>query len=65
MSGPRRFFARVLLTIVFFLIVTPVSLLFRITGFDPLALRRPKSVTSFWSERRTPRNQPTQFEKLS
>jgi len=65
MSALRRILARILLTIVFFLIVTPVALVLKIIGFDPLALRRPRSVASFWSERRNRQGHQTRFDKLS
>jgi len=57
--------ARILLSVVFFLIVTPVALVLKVIGFDPLALRRPKSAASFWSERHIHQSQPTRFDKLS
>ncbi len=40
---------RVLLGMVFFLVITPVSLLFRMTGRDALALRH-KQASSYWQK---------------
>lgn len=41
--------SRVLLAVVFFLVLTPMALLRRITGSDPLTLNEPKNGT--WVER--------------
>ena len=42
---------RVLLTVVYFGIVTPIGLMLRIAGRDPVNRRPDPSVTSYWIER--------------
>jgi len=41
---------RVVLALFFFIIVTPLGLVLRILGQDPLRLRRPKGTDSYWSQ---------------
>jgi hypothetical protein len=41
---------RVVLTLLFFIVVTPLGLVLRMLGQDPLRLRRPVSAKSYWSE---------------
>ena len=40
---------RVLLTVLFFLVITPVGLIMRWTGRDPLNRKPDPSVTSYWT----------------
>jgi hypothetical protein len=42
----------VLVALLFYLVVTPIGLLLRLSGRDPLALRRDPERTSLWIERR-------------
>lgn len=42
---------RVLLTLVFFLVVTPIGLLRRVLGHDTMRRRRDASVTTYWIEK--------------
>lgn len=46
------------LGILFFLVVTPIGLLMRIFGKDPLRLRFDKSVTTYWITRTPPGPDP-------
>ena len=39
-----------LLTLLFFIVVTPLGLILRLLGQDPLRLRRPTGAASYWSE---------------
>jgi len=64
MSTVRNQLARVLLSLVFFLVVTPLSLILRLFGFDPLALRPPKSNSTFWSPRTARQGRATRFTKI-
>jgi len=41
---------RIVLALLFFLVVTPLGLVLRILGKDPLRLRRPPDVESYWSD---------------
>ncbi len=43
-----KFVGRVLLILFFLFILTPVGLLLRLTGKDPLQLKRPVKATTFW-----------------
>jgi hypothetical protein len=43
---------RLVLGLLFFLVVTPLGLCLRMLGKDPLRLRRPTGVESYWSEAR-------------
>jgi len=38
------------LTLLFFIVVTPLGLILRLLGKDPLRLRRPVGAESYWSE---------------
>jgi hypothetical protein len=41
---------RIVLALFFFIILTPLGLVLRLFGKDPLRLRRPVGVESYWSE---------------
>jgi hypothetical protein len=41
----------VLLVIIYYLILTPIGLVMRFFGYDPMRRRRPSGVTSFWTAR--------------
>jgi hypothetical protein len=44
-----QFLGRILLTIVFLVLVTPLGLLLRMLGKDPLRLKRPKAAETYWT----------------
>jgi predicted membrane protein len=46
----------ILLTLIYFILFIPVSLLFKITGKDNLKLKRDKRVSTYWVEK-TPQNE--------
>ena len=46
----------VLLTLIYFILFIPVSLLFKITGKDSLKLKRDKRVSTYWIKK-TPQNE--------
>lgn len=50
----RSVLGSLFLAAVFFIIVTPLGLLMRAVGRDPLKLRRDRSAKSFWIDRRPP-----------
>ena len=50
----HRIVSPVVLGIMFFLVVTPIGLLMRAVGKDPLRLRFDEQVRSYWIERRPP-----------
>lgn len=65
LAGPNRLWARlghllhkvvtpVVMGLVFFATVTPVALIMRALGKDPLALRFDRGAQSYWIERRPP-----------
>lgn len=45
-----QFIGRCVLSVLFILIVTPLGLVFRLAGKDPLQLKRPRSAASHWHE---------------
>ncbi|MBV1699515.1 MAG: hypothetical protein KGQ47_14345 [Hyphomicrobiales bacterium] len=44
----------VMMSVLFFVVVTPVALLMRIAGKDPLLLKRDPSAVTYWVERSRP-----------
>ena len=55
--------SRVLLTLVYYLVVTPYGVVTRLVGRDPLRRRGAKG-ESYWVGRKTTRQTPGQFERL-
>ncbi len=55
---------RVLLTIFFFLVVTPVALVFRLIGKDPLHRKLDREAESYWIEKQYLIADRTRFEKF-
>ncbi len=55
---------RVLLTIFFFLVMTPVALIFRLIGRDPLHRKLDRDAASYWIEKHYPIEDRTRFEKF-
>ncbi len=55
--------SRVLLTLVYYLVVTPYGVVTRLVGRDPLGRRGTKS-ESYWVERKTTRQAREGFERL-
>ncbi|HNQ88641.1 MAG TPA: hypothetical protein PKM73_08510 [Verrucomicrobiota bacterium] len=55
-----RLLSWMILMAVFFLVVTPLGLLLRLLGKDPLALKRPPSATSYWQ----PARPESSFDKM-
>ena len=49
-----RVVSPVIITVLFYGIVTPIALLFRLLGKDPLRLARDPEARSYWIERRPP-----------
>jgi hypothetical protein len=56
--------SRVLLTLVYYLVVTPYGVVTRLVGRDPLRRRGPGTGESHWVERKTTRQPREQFERL-
>ena len=48
--GFSQLAGRVILALVFFIVVTPLGLVMRMSGKDPLRLRRQAGAKSYWSE---------------
>ena len=55
---------RVLLTLFFFLVVTPVGVMMRLFGRDVLERRIDRTRGSYWSRRDTDRLKPERYENL-
>ena len=55
----------ILLTIVFVFVVTPLGLLLRLFGSDPLRLKRDPKASTYWIERKKRSFSPEDFERLS
>jgi hypothetical protein len=45
------FVSRILLTIIFFIVITPMALIFRVLGKDPMERKLDRKVVSYWSKR--------------
>lgn len=58
----RRLLSSIALAITFFLVITPLGLLLRAMGKDPLKLKRDASAQSFWIERRPPGPAPASLK---
>ena len=56
--------SRVLLTLVYYLMVTPYGVVTRLVGRDPLRRRGAKGAESHWVERKATRQAREQFERL-
>ncbi|QXD16338.1 DUF4407 domain-containing protein [Rhodocaloribacter litoris] len=54
---------RVVLTLVFYLVVTPIGLLLRLFGRDPLQRRRDPAASSYWIEKTYRDDTPRRLEK--
>ncbi len=54
---------RVILTLVFFLVITPVGWIMRALGKDPLHRRSDRSAASYWIEKTPPDPSPKRLEK--
>lgn len=48
--GLSQMAGRAALALLFFIVVTPLGLVLRMLGKDPLRLRRPSGADSYWSE---------------
>ncbi len=55
---------RVLLTVFFFLVLTPVALVFRLIGKDPLHRRLDREAESYWIEKQYLIEDRSRFEKF-
>lgn len=55
---------RILLTIFFFLVITPVALFFKLIGRDVLNRKHDKSAETYWIEKEYPIADRTRFEKF-
>jgi|ERR1043166_2330599 hypothetical protein len=54
---------RVILALVFFLVITPIGLVKRLTGWDPLGRRGPRS-SSYWKPYSERQRDPRHYEKM-
>ena len=57
------FTSRIILTILFYLIITPMALIFRIIGKDPLNINTDKKVSSYWIKRENTSVAKIDFER--
>jgi predicted ferric reductase len=55
--------SRIILTILFYLIITPIALIFRLTGKDPLDLKFSKKSGSYWIKRENTSLSKIDFER--
>lgn len=53
----------IILGLAFYLVIAPIGLLMRLTGHDPLRLKRDASATSYWIERQPPGPPPSSFPR--
>jgi hypothetical protein len=54
--------SHVLIAAVFYLVITPIGLVFRLMGRDALKRRLDRSAPTYWTERRTPRPASSYFK---
>ena len=54
--------SHVLIAVVFDLVITPLALVFRLTGRDVLGRRLDRAATTYWTERRTARPATSYFK---
>jgi hypothetical protein len=54
--------SRIILSVLYFLVITPIGRIVRWTGHDPLARRAPRAA-SYWIARPSPRQSRGDFEK--
>jgi hypothetical protein len=45
------FVSRILLTIIFFIVITPMALIFRVIGKDPMDRKLDRKAVSYWTQR--------------
>jgi len=57
------FMTRVILSLLFYLIITPIGLFLRILGKDLLGLKEAKNQKSYWSMRNSEKEQKQNYEK--
>ena len=57
------FMSRILLSLIFFLIFTPVGLVFRLLKKDPLARKADPTANSYWIKRDENQNDPEDAER--
>ena len=60
-GGEKRLVAYVVLAASFFLVVTPLGLLFRLAGRDVLVLRERESRDTYWEEKEQPQGMTSYF----
>jgi hypothetical protein len=54
--------APLVMIVIFFLVVTPIGLLMRLLGKDPLRLRRKETEKTYWIPRKRDENQPSSMK---
>ena len=57
------FMSRVILIILYYIILTPLALLLKITGKDFLKLKREKDITSYWEKRNKIKSEQIDYER--
>jgi hypothetical protein len=57
-----RFVSPIVLGILFFIVITPVAIVMRLSGRDALKLRR-QDVSSHWIDRKPPGPEPESFKE--
>jgi len=55
---------RLILGIFFYLVLTPVGVIMRLTGWDPLARKIDRTVPSYWVQRKPEPFDPKKYERL-
>jgi hypothetical protein len=53
-----------ILSVVFYLLLTPIGLVMRLFGRDPMHRKFDRRATSYWTERPTDSNEPKRIEKM-
>ena len=54
--------SHVIMTVIYYAVITPFGLIGRLFGYDPLRLRTPRDVQTYWVERPQAEFSPEQYE---
>lgn len=58
------FVSRLILSVLYYLVITPIGLIMRISGKDPLDQKIDEAASSYWIKRETQEINPEKYEKL-
>jgi hypothetical protein len=56
--------SHLLLVVIYYLVITPIGLAMRATGYDPLARRIDRQATTYWTPRKPPTDPASYFRQF-